>query len=122
MAIIFAVWRSVVTERQADTTQRQFEIAQRGLLNERYQKGAEMLGSMVLSVRIGGIYALAGLAREHPEDYHTKIMRLLCAFVRNPTGEPTKPPLLERQAKLVKQNSITGLRKRTKTAKTTPSA
>ena len=78
IAIILAVWRSVVGSRQADT-------AQRGLLNERYQKGAEMLGSEVLSVRLGGIYALRQLSDEHPEQYHVQIMRLFCAFARNPT-------------------------------------
>ena len=71
-----AIWRSAVAERQVD-------LGQRGLLNERYQKGAEMLGSKELSVRLGGIYALDRLAREHPGDYHAQIMNLLCAFVRN---------------------------------------
>ena len=42
IALPLAVWRSTVAHRQA-------EIAQRGLLNERYQKGAEMLGNDVLS-------------------------------------------------------------------------
>ena len=78
IALPLAIWRSTVAERQSET-------AQRSLLNERYQKGAEMLGSEVLSVRLGGIYALARLAREHPGDYHTQIMSLLCAFARNPT-------------------------------------
>ena len=81
-----AIWRSIVAERQADT-------AQLGLLNERYQKGAEMLGSEVLSVRLGGIYALARLSCEHPGAYHIQIMRLLCAFVRNPTKEFFEAPL-----------------------------
>lgn len=80
IAILLAVWRSTVAERQTAT-------AQQGLLNERYQKGAEMLGSGVLSVRLGGIYALQRLAKEHPEQYHVQIMRLLCAFVRNPTED-----------------------------------
>ena len=79
-AILLAVWRSRVAERQAET-------AQRSLLNERYQQGAEMLGSGVLSVRLGGIYALRRLAEDHPEHYHIEIMKLFCAFVRNPTGE-----------------------------------
>jgi hypothetical protein len=79
-ALLLAVWRSRVAERQADT-------AQRGLLNERYQKGAEMLGSDMLSVRLGGIYALQRLADEHPEQYHIQIMRLFCAFVRRPTAD-----------------------------------
>ena len=81
IAAVIALWfarrRILVADRQAATTQR-------GLLNERYQKGAEMLGNKVLAVRLGGIYALSRLAREHPGDYHTQIMRLLCAFVRNP--------------------------------------
>ena len=47
IALVFAVWRSGIAQRQSD-------IAQQGLLNERYQKGAEMLGSEVLSVRLAG--------------------------------------------------------------------
>ncbi len=84
IALPLAMWRSTVAERQADTARRQSETAERGLLNERYQKGAEMLGSAVLSVRLGGIYTLQRLAEEHPEQYHVQIMRLFCAFVRNP--------------------------------------
>ena len=79
-ALWFAYWRARVADRQSKT-------AQRSLLNEQYQKGAEMLGSEVLSVRLGGIYTLARLAREHPEEYHVQIMRLFCAFVRYPTKD-----------------------------------
>ena len=75
IALPLAIWRSIVAGRQAKT-------AQRSLLNERYQKGSEMLGSEIFTVRLGGIYALARLAREHPEEYHTQIMQLYCAFVR----------------------------------------
>ena len=82
IALPLAIWRSLVAERQATASQRQAETAQRSLLNERYQKGAEMLGSDILSVRLGGIYALARLAREHPEEYHRQIMQLFCACVR----------------------------------------
>ena len=77
IALPLAVWRSKVAERQSET-------AQRGLLNERYQKGAEMLGSAVLSVRLGGIYALDHLSKNHAEDYHIQIMQLFSSFVRNP--------------------------------------
>ena len=108
LAFVFALWRGWVAERQASTAQRQAEIALQqaataqhqaetarqqastsglGLLNERYQKGAEMLGSDVLAVRLGGIYALQRLAGEHPEEYHVQIMKLFCAFVRNPKAD-----------------------------------
>ena len=98
IAILIAVWRSRIGERQATAAQhqvenvrRQLEIAhqqaetaQESLLNERYQKGAEMLGSDVVSVRLGGIYALQRLAYQHPNQYHFQIMRLFCSFARNP--------------------------------------
>ena len=80
IAMLLAVWRSTVAERQANT-------AQQSLLNERYQRAAEMLGNDVLSVRLAGIYALEHLAVEHPEQYHVEAMKLLCAFARNPTKE-----------------------------------
>ncbi len=86
LAFVFAVWRGWVAERQASAAQRQADIAQQSLLNERYERGAEMLGSVVLSVRLAGIYALRRLAEEHPEQYHIQIMELLCAFARNPAG------------------------------------
>ena len=80
IALPLAIWRAIVAGRQANT-------AQQGLLNERYQKGAAMLGNEVLSVRLGGIYALQRLAEDHPEQYHIQIMRLFCAFVRLPTRD-----------------------------------
>ena len=99
IAIAVAIWRSIVanrqskasqhlaeaSHRQAETSHGQAETSERGLLNERYQKGAEMLGSKILIVRLGGIYALQRLAKEHAEQYHVQIMRLFCAFVRYPT-------------------------------------
>ncbi len=77
IALPLALWRSIISHRQAVT-------GQQGLLNERYQKGAEMLGSSVLSARLGGIYGLASLAGERPEQYHVPIFQLLCTFVRRP--------------------------------------
>ncbi len=82
VALLIAGWRSWVAGRQAKT-------AEQNLLNDRYQKGSEMLGNDVLSVRLGGIYALQRLAEEHPEQYHIQIMRLFCAFARHPTKDNT---------------------------------
>ncbi len=88
LALAIALWRGWVADREADT-------ARRGLLNERYQQGATMLGSEVLSVRIAGTYALQHLAEEHPEEYHVQIMRLLCAFVRHPVKDEEGVPALD---------------------------
>ncbi len=75
-----ALWRNLTAYKQAET-------AARGLRNERYQKGADMLGNATLATRLGGIYALEQLARDHPEEYHIPIMELLCAFIRHPVEE-----------------------------------
>ena len=87
LALVFAYWRSVVADRQARASEQQAGTAERSLLNERYQKGAEMLGSPILSVRLGGIFALKGLAAKYPLQYHTLVMDLLCTFVRYPTPD-----------------------------------
>lgn len=101
IALPLAVWRGIIADRQAkaalhqsEAALRQSEVAlgqsqtsQHSLLNERYQKGAEMLGNEVLSVRLGGIYALQRLAEEYPAEYHIQIMQLFCQFVRYPTED-----------------------------------
>lgn len=92
LAIPLAVWRAVVADKQASSGQHQAAVAQQGLLNERYQKAAEMLGSDVLSVRLAGIYALQRLAADNPEQYHIQVMRLFCAYVRLPTKDQSLEP------------------------------
>ena len=106
LALVFAVWRGVLLQRQAETARSQAETSQQGLLNERYQKGAEMLGSDVLTVRLGGIYALQQLAEEHPEQYHVQVMRLLCAFVRLPTRDQS----LESGQAAIEPGTLLGIR------------
>jgi len=73
-----AVWRGQIADRQV-------KISERGLRNERYQRGAEMLGSEVISTRLGGLYALKRLALDHPEDYLDQIIKLIATFVRHPS-------------------------------------
>ncbi len=86
IAVILTTWRLRISERQTAISDQQAETARLSLLNDRFQRGAEMLGSDVLAVRMGGIHALDALARERPDLYHIQIVMLLCAFVRHPTG------------------------------------
>ena len=94
LAGVLAIWRSSVAERQANATHRQAIVAQtqantaqESLRHDRYQRGAEMLGSELLPVRLAGISALRRLAADYPEEYHLQIMELFCAFARSPTGK-----------------------------------
>lgn len=75
IALPLALWRSSVAANQLVT-------AQRSLLGERYQKGAEMLNGTTLSARLGGIYTLQQLAQRYPSTYHVQVMRLFCAYFR----------------------------------------
>lgn len=112
VALIFGIWRSMAADRQADAAksqadaahtqvnaaqtqiaaaQAQVDTARRSLMNERYQNGAEMLGSDVMLVRLGGIFALQNLGEEHPIQFHIQIMRIFCAFATEPISDNADP-------------------------------
>ena len=78
-----------LTWQRLSVADRQAATAQSSLQNDRYQKGSEMLGSKVLSVRLGGIYALRNLAEDYPEQYHVEVMSSFCAFVQDPPADKT---------------------------------
>ena len=82
-----AMWRSYTAHRQAAT-------AQNSLLDERYQRAAEMLGGE-LAVRLAGIHALARMAQRHLS-HHVLIMSALSAVVR--TSANRKPSADKKQA------------------------
>ena len=66
-------------------------LLRRGQVNDRYTKAIEQLGSTELDVRIGGIYALEGVARDSARD-HATVMEVLTAFVREHSREQWPPP------------------------------
>ena len=51
LLLVFAAWRARIADAQSST-------AHSSLLNERYQRGAEMLGNTVLAVRLGRVVKL----------------------------------------------------------------
>ena len=55
-----------------------------------------MLGSDLLSVRLGGIYGLCQLAQDYPKEFHLRVVNLLAAFVRHPP--PNEPAATETAA------------------------
>ena len=84
VAILIALWRSLVAERQATAATRQAEIAERAYLNERYRQAANMLGDGELPVRLAGIFALERVAEDHPDEFRLEAIKLLIEFVRTP--------------------------------------
>jgi len=63
-------------------TSRTFALNRLGQTTERFTRAIDQLGSKVLDVRIGGIYALDRLARESRGDYGP-IMEIFAAYVRD---------------------------------------
>ena len=82
--VIATVVALTLTIRRIRVADRQVKTSQQGLLYDRFQKGAEMLGSSVLAVRLGGIYALQRLATEEPRQFLRQVVRQYCAFARHP--------------------------------------
>ena len=96
VAVMLAMWRSLVAQRQADATlrqasavffqaktaERQSTTALRNFLNERYEQGSSKLGSDDPTVRMEGIDMLERPAREHPSEYHVQVIKRLSLFVR----------------------------------------
>ncbi|MDH6604423.1 hypothetical protein M2164_000056 [Streptomyces sp. SAI-208] len=82
----------------------QLRLAREGQIAERFARAIEHLGSGTLDVRIGGIYALEGVAKNSTDD-RPAIADTLCAFVREharwPVGAPGGPehptPTVDRQ-------------------------
>ena len=93
--VLFMQRRVSIMEEQQKTQQKQ-------LLETRFSKSVELLGNDNESVRIGGIYSLYYLARDH-EEYQNTICEILCAHVRTLTSKQnyqetyTKSPASEIQ-------------------------
>lgn len=94
IGLVLAVWRSFLAHKQTNTANRQAEIANKqaklaesGLQIDRYQKGAQMLESSELSVRIAGIFALRELAISDPDDTYFLVLDILYSFVREKSKE-----------------------------------
>ena len=61
------------------------------LISNQVSKGFEQLGSNVLVVKLGGIYALEGVMN-NSDQYHQAVLEALTAFVREGAKLPTTPP------------------------------
>lgn len=89
IGLALAVWRSWLAHqqtrtglRQADTANKQAETAERGLIIDRYQKGALMLESDELTVRMAGVSGLRELALSDPKETYILVLDVLFNFVR----------------------------------------
>jgi hypothetical protein len=95
----------VAAAAEADATERR--------ITELYTKAADQLGSDKAPVRLAGLYALARVARNNPDQRQT-IVDVLCAYLRMPYDAPggdTEPDyrerVQEREVRLTAQRLLT---------------
>ena len=82
IALPLAIWRSLIAHNQARIASKQHHLSEKGLIIDRFQKGAQMLESNEFSVRLAGIYALKELVKSDPDDTYIMVLDLLYDFVR----------------------------------------
>ena len=85
VSIWLALWRNSIAQSQAATARGSF-------LNERYQRGAEMLAGKTQLEHIGGVHALRQIAEESPDTHRSQVVRLLAAFVQHPPRDESHDP------------------------------
>ena len=74
LGLILATWRVKVSNWQAQT-------AERSHRESRFEKGADMLGSDKMPIRVFGVAALSRLAADYPKEYHNTCVDALCTFI-----------------------------------------
>ena len=91
IAIVLALWRSAIAQRQA-------EVAEQDSLDGQFQKAASMLGHEDLFVRIGGVSVLHYLGRNHLDRYGFQVCTILekFSFLRETDRDEKHKVLIER--------------------------
>lgn len=80
-ALIFAAWRSVIANRQAETAADQLDLARRGQETDRFQRAMEMLESKSLGVRVAGLLGLTGVAARNKAEYSKTMTPIIADFI-----------------------------------------
>jgi hypothetical protein len=83
---IFVAWQQLQTDR---------DLTREGQVTDRYTRAIDQLGHKNVDVRLGGIYALARIAKDSPPD-RVPVAEVLTAFIRGhapwPPRRPGQPP------------------------------
>jgi uncharacterized protein YjbI with pentapeptide repeats len=72
-------------------TWRNLRLGVEGQVTDRFNKAVDHVGSEKLEIRLGGIFALARIARDSPTD-RSAIYEILSAYVRLKSADPTGTP------------------------------
>ncbi|WP_170185243.1 pentapeptide repeat-containing protein [Saccharothrix texasensis] len=82
--IVVSIGGALVVATGLLYTARNYRLAHRGQVTDRFTKALERLGSDELYVRIGGVHALEHVMRDSPV-HHGDVVEVLVAFIRDRT-------------------------------------
>jgi hypothetical protein len=89
---LYALWlndrRRRTEEARQQVERTRVEQDRERAANERFAKAVELLGHDADQVRVGGLHALAGLARDRPDRTQT-VLDVLCSYLRRPFTHPS---------------------------------
>jgi pentapeptide repeat protein len=89
---LYALWindrRRRTEEARQEVERIRVEQDRERAANERFAKAVELLGNAADQVRVGGLHALAGLARDRPH-YTQTVIDVLCSYLRRPFTHPS---------------------------------
>ena len=69
-------------------TWKTIQVSQEGQITDRFSKAIDHIGQSNMSIRLGGIYALARIASDSEKDAYT-VVQVMAAIVRDVTSGPT---------------------------------
>jgi hypothetical protein len=91
---LYALWlndrRRRVEEGRHDLERESNEQDRERVADERFARAVELLGHETDQVRVGGLHALAALARNRPS-YTQTVLDVLCSYLRRPFERPGPP-------------------------------
>lgn len=88
----FFTWKSQKSsDNKAD---RDFQLAERRLVSERFKDAVTLLGDDKCAVRLGGIYTLHSIATEYTEDYCDETLKILAGLIQDRCSKFEKVSLL----------------------------
>ncbi len=87
----FFLATTILAWRQFQNSQQELDAIRQGQITERFTRAIDQIGSEELQVRVGGIYALEGIAKDSPRDYYRPVMEVLAAFLRSRAPVPDEP-------------------------------
>ncbi len=80
------VWRGIALDRRSRAAEKQAETDALRRRTDTFVQSAKLFYNPGLALRMAGMHGLWNLAVELPEEFHVQVLKMMCQFIRNPSG------------------------------------